>query len=1302
MGCWGKRGRSGRYIKTRAWIPQGVSMTAHNKLHGDIILTDDTAQSVGLNVSRGLVGDPTVLASLAAIPPDRSFVAEPHHLGSQVVFIDAGVRDLQTILAGIKPGISVVLLDPRYDALDQIAETLNGHHGISAVHIIADGREGQIDFSSGALSLGNLKSGSHASDLLTIGHALGHNGDLMIWSCDTGGGATGRAFLEQLAHMTGADVAGSTDLTGAGGNWVLEDHTGPITANVPLTAEGIHHLNADGLDLASLSIIYPTYQASTHGYSAGNNELGFSYGTPNDNITDDLFPGYSTAYNFNSSAPSDFTVLGSKVLFVATDSTHGRELWITDGSEAGTQLLKDIDSGSGSAFGAVSSSEPRIVIGSEMYFAANDGSHGIELWKTDGTAGGTSMVQDLRSGSSSSGPYDMVDLNGTLAFLATDGTLSHSEPIEEVWTSDGSTASILFTPSAGSGASYAPGAYQLTASGGHLYWVADDGNFSHVAQLYISDGTPGGTHTVTLTNAVEAPRYLTDINGTLFFAVDDGSGNHGFELWSTTDGTDAAMIKDINPGGGSSNPHDFVATDNGEVYFVATDGTHGDELWQTDGSAGNATQVADIYVGSSSSEPEYLTAIGNEIYFSATDGTNRVLWESNGTTTQKADTSVTALSPQDLQNVDGTLYFVATDGSSKEALFKFDGTHIIEVAGNYSGLSSGDGQNGSGLGQFAFLGSAISVVGQPDSFTTDEQTAVTGQNLFSDNGNGADTATGTSLSIVKVNGSAGNVGSQITLSDGSHLTVNANGSFTFDPNGAFDYLPGPGSGGSNLTATESFTYTLNDASSATNVTITVSGLDGNDTLIGTSGTDTLNPGTGEDTVQALGGADTINMGANLDANDQIDGGTGNDTVNLAGDYTGANSLVMNAATMVNVENLALGAGHSYHIVTADATVASGQTLAVNASLLAAGNSLTFNGSAETDGFFDLTGGGGGDKFYMGGALNASDKIDGGAGTDTLTLNGDYTAGVTFTATTVVKVEKIILSAGHSYKLITNDATVATGKTLTVDASGLGATDVITFDGSAETGGSFAFLDGTGTDHVTGGAGDDTFSFQIGALTSADKVAGGGGSDTLTFTTAGTLTAADFAHVGGIEKIALANGINKVTLSNALVTSASGHTLTVTGGSKADTISAASVTTATDHVDFLGGAGADVMTASAGADVFTYTAASNSTSTGYDTIANFNFSADKFNVPGTITGINSAITGKPLSSGANFDTQLAAAVNSSHLGAHHAVLFTPSSGNLKGDVFLIVDLNGKAGYQAHQDLVIHLTHETGTLVKGDFI
>ncbi|MCE3288014.1 MAG: hypothetical protein K0R83_26, partial [Caulobacter sp.] len=125
--------------------------------------------------------------------------------------------------------------------------------------------------------------------------------------------------------------------------------------------------------------------------------------------------------------------------------------------------------------------------------------------------------------------------------------------------------------------------------------------------------------------------------------------------------------------------------------------------------------------------------------------------------------------------------------------------------------------------------------------------------------------------VTAVNSVGGNVGVQITLPSGARLTLNADGTYSYDPNGAFRSLAGPGSGASNTSTTDSFTYTVNGGDTAT-VTITVNGVDSTgDILQGTAGEDLIDGGTGND---------VLNGG---DGDDELSGGGGGDTLNGQGD-----------------------------------------------------------------------------------------------------------------------------------------------------------------------------------------------------------------------------------------------------------------------------------------------------------------------------------------------------------------------------------------------------------------------------------
>ena len=113
---------------------------------------------------------------------------------SEILFVDPSVDDIETILHGLRPGVEARVLDPATPAARQIALALEGFQDLDAVHVIAHGAPGRVNFSAGEWSAATLKD--EAEDLAAIGRALAEDGELRLWSCDTGAGAAGAAFIE--------------------------------------------------------------------------------------------------------------------------------------------------------------------------------------------------------------------------------------------------------------------------------------------------------------------------------------------------------------------------------------------------------------------------------------------------------------------------------------------------------------------------------------------------------------------------------------------------------------------------------------------------------------------------------------------------------------------------------------------------------------------------------------------------------------------------------------------------------------------------------------------------------------------------------------------------------------------------------------------------------------------------------------------------------------------------------------------------------------------------------------------------
>lgn len=298
-------------------------------------------------------------------------------------------------------------------------------------------------------------------------------------------------------------------------------------------------------------------------------------------MVDDIYPGSA------GSDPSDLTVLGDELFFTAVDGRHGRELWKSDGTAPGTTMVRNLapDSPDQIQGSSISSLVPA---GSRLFFVADPCPRraspcpygpaplGKQIFVTDGTASGTHMVRRITA------PGSVVADTSTMAWL--------------------------------------PGSSQGT---GILLFVVNAGR--HTDQLWRTNGTAAGTFQIKDINprGLAYPQELTPIHTgktwRIVFIADDGA--HGMELWTsngTSEGT--RLVKDINPGPAGSFPEYLtpVTLPHGHaVMFQADGGPSGSELWTTNGTSSGTRRVDVNLHQNNGSCPMSLTPFPGGIFFTA-------------------------------------------------------------------------------------------------------------------------------------------------------------------------------------------------------------------------------------------------------------------------------------------------------------------------------------------------------------------------------------------------------------------------------------------------------------------------------------------------------------------------------------------------------------------------------------------------------------------------------------------------------------------------------------------------------------
>ncbi len=279
------------------------------------------------------------------------------------------------------------------------------------------------------------------------------------------------------------------------------------------------------------------------------------------------------------SAPSGLVNYNGTLYFVADNGTNGRELWRSDGTESGTTLVKDINPGVANGFSPLLSPNLNVVNGL-ILFPANDGISGLELWKSDGTTEGTELLNDLTPGAGSSVFSRLASTDNALFWSV---NVSYREQL--LYKSDGTPAGTGLVRAFGPprpGPTI--GLTGLTSAGNLVYFTTSiySPSFGKEERLWRSDGTDSGTTTVqTLASYYDTSptlifTILKNVNGVLYYTAFDS--RVGSQLRRSS-GSGSVLVTDINQGLTSVSIATLTYI-NGTLYYAATNAATGNELYK--------------------------------------------------------------------------------------------------------------------------------------------------------------------------------------------------------------------------------------------------------------------------------------------------------------------------------------------------------------------------------------------------------------------------------------------------------------------------------------------------------------------------------------------------------------------------------------------------------------------------------------------------------------------------------------------------------------------------------------------------
>jgi ELWxxDGT repeat protein len=534
--------------------------------------------------------------------------------------------------------------------------------------------------------LANINPGSESSDpdhLVSAGNYLFFTADdatygRELWRTD--GTAEGTVRVKDIYE--GRNGSSINQLTAVGDHvfFFATDNDGSSLWRSDGSPAGtiklLTDISPEGPQVAGSSLFYFYY----HSWADSKIFLGRSNGTPEGTlplleIEQDPMTG-----DFPSCLYNEHKTAGDTLYFPYATMEKGCELWRSDGTAASTKLVQDILPGSDSSHAAPLAYVNNLMLLRVAMYPTDDYSiEGLddELWVTDGTAGGAKLLLNINLTPLSSAPSYFNHADSKLFFIADDGSFGR-----ELWHSDGTEAGTSLVADIRSGmfGSY-PTMLAITANGLSFGASADGGG----QDLYVSDGTAVGTAQIKSFTVPPEHNYFSESavaewNGYMFFNVIYSSDERR-EFWRT-DGSSPGTLRL-----GEYEVVNMIAADN-HLYFAARDVKPGEDYYSaplflgaTNGTPAGTVKLSGVPESVCEFGQDQMAVIGDKLFVAwCDDAKDKELWSAAYPTDQPArvkDINPNGSSfPENLAAYDGSVYFMADDGVHGHGLWRSDGTEL--------------------------------------------------------------------------------------------------------------------------------------------------------------------------------------------------------------------------------------------------------------------------------------------------------------------------------------------------------------------------------------------------------------------------------------------------------------------------------------------------------------------------------------------------------------------------------------------------------------------------------------------------